>query len=200
MQPTHNFVRAVGNHFEIDGHEFRFVGFNIRGLAHYGFNDFLPLSTTAQRTEVLAEAQAVGSLVIRIFLPFHTLGDAELVNRLRIVLDNAVIYQQRVIVCFTDHFESIKCQHWSPFSPVSPRDRGRAYPARSAGDGPKLYNRARPGRRPGPDFLVRAIRELTRAIAYSEQLDRIYRINRIIKKNLVNLVDKSSIRAELMVI
>lgn len=115
MQPSHSYVRAVGNRFEIDGHEFKFVGFNIRGLAHYGFNDFLPLSTVAQRTEVLAEAQAVGSRVIRIFLAYFTLSDAELVSRLRIVLDNAVTYQQRVIVCFTDHFESVKLQHWSFF-------------------------------------------------------------------------------------
>ena len=115
MQPTSKYVRAVGNHFEIDGHEFKFVGFNIRGLAHYGFNDFLPLSTAAQRTEVVAEAQAVGSTVIRIFLPFFTVRDTELIARLRIVLDNAVTYQQRVIVCFTDHFESVKAQHWSFF-------------------------------------------------------------------------------------
>ncbi len=115
MQPTHKYVQAVGNRLEIDGHEFKFVGFNIRGLAHYGFNDFLPLSTVAQRTEVLAEAQAVGSLVIRIFLPFFTLNDAELVSRLRIVLDNAVTYQQRVIVCLTDHFEVVKLQHRSFF-------------------------------------------------------------------------------------
>jgi endo-1,4-beta-mannosidase len=115
MQPTHNYVRAVGNRFEIDGHEFKFVGFNIRGLAHYGFNDFLPLSTVAQRTEVLAEAQAVGSRVVRIFLPYFMVRDAELVSRLRIVLDNAVTYQQRVIVCLTDHFESVKLQHWSAF-------------------------------------------------------------------------------------
>ncbi len=115
MQPTHKYVRAVGDRLEIDGHEFKFVGFNIRGLAHYGFGDFLPLSTVAQRTEFLSEAQAAGSLVVRIFLPFHTLSDAELISRLRIVLDNAVTYQQRVIVCLTDHFESVKLQHWSFF-------------------------------------------------------------------------------------
>jgi hypothetical protein len=113
MPATHKFVRAVGNRFEIDGQEFKFVGFNIRGLAHYGFKDCLPLSTVAQRTEVLAEAQAVGSSVVRIFLPYFTVRDAELVGRLWIVLDNAVLYQQRVIVCFTDHFESVKLQHWS---------------------------------------------------------------------------------------
>jgi hypothetical protein len=113
MQPTHKYVRAVGNRLEIDGQEFKFVGFNIRGLAHYGFGDFLPHSTVAQRTQVLADAQAAGCRVIRIFLPFFTLSDAELVSRLRIVLDNAVTYQQRVIVCLTDHFESVKLQHWS---------------------------------------------------------------------------------------
>jgi len=48
---------------------------------------------------------SAGSLVIRVFLPFHTLSDAESVSRLRIVLDNATQYQQRVIVCLTDHFE-----------------------------------------------------------------------------------------------
>jgi hypothetical protein len=113
VQPTHEYVRAVGDHLEIEGHEFKFVGFNVRGLAHYGFGDFLPRSTVAQRTAVLADAQAAGSLVIRIFLPFHTLGDAELVSRLQIVLDNAITYRQRVIVCLTDHFEAVKLQHWS---------------------------------------------------------------------------------------
>ena len=113
MLPTHSYVRAVGNRFEVDGHEFKFVGFNIRGLAHYGFGDFLPRSTVAQRTEVLAEAQVAGSRVIRIFLPFFTPTDAELVSRLKIVLNNAVTYQQRVIVCLTDHFEAVKLQHWS---------------------------------------------------------------------------------------
>jgi hypothetical protein len=113
VQPTHEVVRAVGDHLEIEGHEFKFVGFNIRGLAHYGFGDFLPRSTVAQRTAVLAAAQAAGSSIIRIFLPYYTLGDADLVSRLRIVLDNAITYRQRVIVCLTDHFEAVKLQHWS---------------------------------------------------------------------------------------
>jgi hypothetical protein len=126
MLPTPSYVRAVGNRFEVDGQEFKFVGFNIRGLAHYGFGDFLPLSTVAQRTEVLAEAQAAGSRVIRIFLPFFTVSDAELVSCLRIVLNNAVVYQQRVIVCLTDHFEAVKLQH-SSFDQDPPHYRTYLY-------------------------------------------------------------------------
>lgn len=32
MQPTRSFVRTHGNRFEVDGYEFKFIGFNIRGL------------------------------------------------------------------------------------------------------------------------------------------------------------------------
>ena len=65
--PNPQFVRRDGRRFVVGDQEFKFVGFNIRGLAHYGYGDgILPESTAGQREEFLAEAQAVGSAVNRI--------------------------------------------------------------------------------------------------------------------------------------
>lgn len=110
-----NYVKAVKNNFEVDGQPFKFVGFNIRGLAHYGDANILPLSTQEHKVEFLkAAAQEARSAVIRIFFPHSTVrSDPELINRLQIVLDLAAEYQQRVIVCLTDHYETSRFQHWS---------------------------------------------------------------------------------------
>lgn len=107
MPSKPQFVKRNGPHFEVTGQPFRFVGFNIRGLAHYGFGNILPDSTPGQHQEFLARAKEAGSAVIRIFLPHSSVKDeAELVKRLGIVLDNSLTYQQRVIVCLTDYYET----------------------------------------------------------------------------------------------
>lgn len=112
------FVRADGRRFVVGDQEFKFVGFNTRGLTHYGYQDgILPDATAAQRTEFLAEAQAVKSSVIRLFLPHVKVrSDEALIDRLGTVLANAKSYQQRVIVCLIDHLETSKFQHWSLFN------------------------------------------------------------------------------------
>jgi endo-1,4-beta-mannosidase len=119
LESTKEFVRAEGKQFRIGDREFKFVGFNIRGLAHYGHDpvpNMLKDSTRQQRTSYLAAARDCGSSVIRIFLPHSSVrSDEQLIERLGEVLKNAVEYQQRVIVCLNDHYETSRFQHWSIF-------------------------------------------------------------------------------------
>lgn len=114
---TSQFVRRDGRRFMVGDQEFKFVGFNIRGLAHYGYPEkIVSRSTVEQREGFLAEAQAVGSAVIRVFLPHcRVRSDDALVDRLGVVLENAEKYKQRVIVCLNDHLETSKFQHYSFF-------------------------------------------------------------------------------------
>lgn len=61
-----SFVSCSGRHFVVDGRTFRFVGVNLRGLAHYGLSDPVRGADAAQQ---LQAARDMGARVVRIFLP-----------------------------------------------------------------------------------------------------------------------------------
>ncbi len=44
MEPTKQFGRRDGRRFVVGDQEFKFVGFNMRGLAHCGDKNVLPAS------------------------------------------------------------------------------------------------------------------------------------------------------------
>jgi hypothetical protein len=128
MEPTRQFVRRDGRRFVVGDQEFKFVGFNMRGLAHYGDTNVLPTSAHEQRAEFLAEAGAAGSTVVRLFLPHSTVHpDQALVERLGQVLELAVAHRQRVIVCLVDHLETSRFQHWSFFKEDGAPRQGYIY-------------------------------------------------------------------------
>lgn len=122
------FVHRDGRRFVVGDQEFKFVGFNIRGLAHYGDENILPAAHAAQRIEFLAEAQAVGASIIRLFLPHVKVrSDEVLIDRLRTVLAEAQSQEQRVTVCLIDHLETSKFQHWSLFNEDESPKEGSIY-------------------------------------------------------------------------
>ena len=127
-EPTHQFVRCDGRRFVVGDQEFKFVGFNMRGLAHYGDTHVLPSSTQDQRAEFLAAAREAGSTVVRLFLPHSTVQpDQTLVDRLGQVLELSVAHGQRVIVCLVDHLETSRFQHWSFFDEKGAPRQGYIY-------------------------------------------------------------------------
>lgn len=74
VQPTartqaSRFVQVRGNEFVLQRQPFRFVGANIRGLVHYGDNRTLPAAPESHQLEQLRAAQAMGTRVVRVFLP-----------------------------------------------------------------------------------------------------------------------------------
>lgn len=78
------FVRAVGQHFAVGGRKFRFVGVNLRGLAHYGLSD--PVRS-ANAADQLQAAREMGARVVRIFLPHAQVSVEETRGRLIALLD-----------------------------------------------------------------------------------------------------------------
>ena len=77
------FVRAHGRQFGISGQSFRFIGVNLRGLAHYG-TSILPHANAKDQLEA---ARAIGARVIRIFLPHRTLSVDQIKGRLAATIE-----------------------------------------------------------------------------------------------------------------
>lgn len=76
------FVKAIGRDFVLDGRTFRFIGVNLRGLAHYG-TSALPFAPASQQTEQLRAAHELGARVVRIFLPDRNASVEEIIGRLK---------------------------------------------------------------------------------------------------------------------
>ena len=74
------FVRAIDQHFAVEGRKFRFIGVNLRGLAHYGLSN--PVRG-ASAVDQLQAARAMGARVARIFLPHSQVSAAD--TRLRLI-------------------------------------------------------------------------------------------------------------------
>lgn len=104
-------VTTRGDEFVIGDTAFRFVGVNLRGIAHYGEGDILPYTTAAHRTENLDGVVAMGGRVIRIFAPIGNpardpgvSATDELIARLTVLLDQCEARGLRVIVALTDFY------------------------------------------------------------------------------------------------
>lgn len=74
------FVRVIGQDFAVAGCRFRFVGVNLRGLAHYGLSDPVRGASAADQ---LQAAHDMGARVVRIFLPHAQVSVEETRSRLR---------------------------------------------------------------------------------------------------------------------
>lgn len=104
-----DFVRSGLQHFWVDGKPFRFVGYNVRGLTHYGGGYFLGDSQTSDRETNLAYMESVGAKVVRVFAACRFANNVTLGNGLDAVLQVASQHNIRVIVAFTDEYYSNFC-------------------------------------------------------------------------------------------
>ncbi len=77
--PGSAFVGTAGQHFVVNGRKFRFVGVNLRGLAHYGLSDPVRGANAADQ---LQAARDMGARVVRIFLPHAQVPAEETRSRL----------------------------------------------------------------------------------------------------------------------
>lgn len=78
------YVRAVGQHFAVAGRKFRFIGVNLRGLAHYGLSDPVRGANAADQ---LQAARDMGTRVVRLFLPHAQVSVEDTRSRLIALLD-----------------------------------------------------------------------------------------------------------------
>lgn len=104
-----DFVSARLQHFWVNGEPFRFVGYNVRGLVHYGGGDMLYDSQTSDREANLAYMESVGAKVARVFMSCRFTNTTTLGNRLDAALQVASQHNIRLIVVFTDEYYSNFC-------------------------------------------------------------------------------------------
>ena len=97
-------IAVSGTSITLDGAPFRFVGFNARGLSHYGGGDILPYTSTADIATTLDAVQAAGGTVIRVFAANHSVSDDVAADRLAALLDACEARGIYVIVALTDEY------------------------------------------------------------------------------------------------
>lgn len=110
-----NFIRVKGKRFMQNDQPFRrFVGVNMTGLLHYGesYTDesghvkkVIEHSTFDHRPQAIELARAAGARVIRLFLPHYSCSAAEVVRRLRLVLE-LLPTQMYVLPAFIDFYHN----------------------------------------------------------------------------------------------
>ncbi len=104
-QSLADFVKVQGTRFSVNGSAYRFIGFNLRGICHYGEGDVLPYSQSSDRSYTLNYTKnTIGGRVIRAFICNKYISKEEVARRLKIVLDLAQSYGVHVICCFTDYY------------------------------------------------------------------------------------------------
>jgi hypothetical protein len=90
--PPDEFVRVDADKFRVNGREFRFVGFNLRGVVHYGArfegdHTFIQANTQPNhRADQIRRAYDMGARVIRVFLPHRNATPAQVGDRLEELL------------------------------------------------------------------------------------------------------------------
>jgi hypothetical protein len=94
------FVTVRGRQFAIEGRPFRFIGVNLRGLAHYGMGKF---DIAAQRVQ-LKHAHEMKVRVVRLFLAHKEAPQEEIATRLARTLDllRSEYPQMYLVPAFTD--------------------------------------------------------------------------------------------------
>jgi len=98
------FVRPNGDAFDLCGQPFRFVGFNVRGICHYGYGDALPFSSTSDIATNLDYCTAANVRIIRSFCAYKNIGQTETGDRLQVVLDACQTRGIKVLVVLTDMY------------------------------------------------------------------------------------------------
>ncbi len=97
-------IGGAGTSITLDGAPFRFVGFNTRGLVHYGGGDILPYTSSADIGTTLDAVAAAGGTVIRVFAADHDVADDVAAERLASLLDACEARGIFVIVALTDEY------------------------------------------------------------------------------------------------
>ncbi|MSQ04344.1 MAG: hypothetical protein EXR71_21100 [Myxococcales bacterium] len=97
-------IAVSGTSLTLDSAPFRFVGFNTRGLAHYGGGDILPYTSSDDVATTLDAVQAAGGTVIRVFAANHDVSDDVAADRLATLLDACQARGLHVIVALTDEY------------------------------------------------------------------------------------------------
>jgi hypothetical protein len=97
-------VSVSGDGFVRDGAAFRFVGFNARGLSHYGGGDILPYTSEADIATTLDAVEAAGGTVLRVFAANHDVSDQVASARLGSLLDACEARGLVVIAALTDEY------------------------------------------------------------------------------------------------
>ena len=81
------FVTKQGQQLSLGGKPFKFVGVNIRGLAHYGDGQTLPHAPADHRSVQLGAAKNMGARVVRLFLASRFANADQLIERLQASID-----------------------------------------------------------------------------------------------------------------
>lgn len=102
------FVTMRDGSFWEDDRRFRFVGFNLRGLCHYGYYDALPAAHSADRAINLDAVVACGGRVVRVFCAYRGIGRTATGDRLQLALDMAAQRGLYLLVCLTDFYNDTK--------------------------------------------------------------------------------------------
>lgn len=105
-EPSGDIVKVSNGKFFLDNKEFKFVGMNIRGLVHYGKGDILPYSKTEDIKINLQAMKNMGAKVARVFLANKFISHNECASRLKDVLDIANFYEIKLIIAFTDFYNT----------------------------------------------------------------------------------------------
>ncbi len=100
------FVHRNGSSFQLCNQTFRFVGFNVRGICHFGRGDILPFSSTSDIAVNLDYCAAAKARVIRVFCAYNGIGQTATGDRLQVVLDACQTRGIKVLVCLTDDYLS----------------------------------------------------------------------------------------------
>jgi peptidoglycan L-alanyl-D-glutamate endopeptidase CwlK len=110
--PSEDFVQVVGKDFHVKGKAFKFIGFNLRGVVHYGARyegdgTFISQNTQPQhRAEQIRKAYDMGGRVIRVFLPHRNATPQQAGDRLedllRIIKDELHYSDLYLIPTLTD--------------------------------------------------------------------------------------------------
>ncbi len=102
--PPGGLVSAKQGQFWLDGKPLRFVGVNVRGLAHYGGKDVLPYADAGHVALTLQAAKAIGARVVRVFAANDKQPHAVNAQRLKQTLDAAHAHGLKLIVALTDYY------------------------------------------------------------------------------------------------
>lgn len=97
-------VTPAGGDFQLCGSKFRFVGFNTRGMCHYGRNDAVPGSSLSDIPTNLDFCVSAKARVLRLTCAYHGINKITTGDRLGLVLDACQARGIYVIVAFTDYY------------------------------------------------------------------------------------------------
>ena len=98
------YVTANGSSFQVCNQTLRFMGFNLRGICHYGRGDALPYSHTSDIETNLDYCVAAKATVIRVFCAYHGIDSVETGDRLQTILDACQDRGMWAIVALTDMY------------------------------------------------------------------------------------------------